>query len=156
MPHSRTLSEKDASPRGPWGSLGTSSGPDTFTLLNKGSSTETIDLSTGVSFSGPGTDDYVVILGVGLSGHRGWPVVLIQALLIVGIVVTSVLDLTDLRHKKGEGPEATSYPAHSSADEVSPHVRTRIRVAGLWKGAAWRTTLVGISRRLWDARTWPS
>jgi len=48
------------------------------------------------------------LLGVELSGHRGWPVVLIQAMLIGGIVVTSVLDLRDLRHKRGEGPEATS------------------------------------------------
>lgn len=34
--------------------LGTYGGPDTFTLLNKNSSTDTIDLSTGMSFSGQG------------------------------------------------------------------------------------------------------
>ena len=40
--------------------LGTYGGPDTFTLLNKNSSTDTIDLSTGMSFSGQGADDYLV------------------------------------------------------------------------------------------------
>jgi hypothetical protein len=40
--------------------LGAYSGPDTFALFNTGSSTDTIDLATGMSISGPGADDYVV------------------------------------------------------------------------------------------------
>jgi len=48
--------------------LGTYSGPDTFALFNKGSSTDTIDLSTGMSLSGPGADDYVVTPSSGCAG----------------------------------------------------------------------------------------
>jgi hypothetical protein len=39
----------------------------------------------------------LTLLVVELLGHRSWPVVALQALLIAGIVVTSVLDLRDLR-----------------------------------------------------------
>jgi len=47
------------------------------------------------------------LLGVELSGRRNWPVVLVQALLIVGIIVTSVLDLRDLRRERAEAPDRT-------------------------------------------------
>jgi uncharacterized membrane-anchored protein len=50
----------------------------------------------------------LVLLGVELSGRRNWPVVLVQALLIVGIIATSVLDLMDLRRRPDEGTEGTS------------------------------------------------
>ncbi len=41
--------------------LGTYAGPDTFSLQNDGSSTDTVDLSSGdLSISGPGANDYVV------------------------------------------------------------------------------------------------
>ena len=41
--------------------LGTYAGPDTFILQNDASSTDTVDLSTNdLSFSGPGTKDYLV------------------------------------------------------------------------------------------------
>ena len=44
--------------------VGDNSGPGTVTLqLNPGRSTDTIDLSTGVSFTGAGADDYVVTPG---------------------------------------------------------------------------------------------
>jgi hypothetical protein len=42
-------------------------------------------------------------LGVELSGRRNRPVVVALAVLIAGIVVTSALDLRDLRHKPDEG-----------------------------------------------------
>jgi len=40
----------------------------------------------------------LVLLVVELTGHRTWLVVVPQALLVVGIIVTSVLDLGDVRH----------------------------------------------------------
>lgn len=43
----------------------------------------------------------LVLLPIELSGHRSWPVILLQALLIVGIIATSVLDLRDLRRRRG-------------------------------------------------------
>jgi hypothetical protein len=39
----------------------------------------------------------LVLLAIELSGHRSWPLFLLQGLLIVGIVVTSALDLRDFR-----------------------------------------------------------
>jgi hypothetical protein len=39
----------------------------------------------------------LVLLAIELSGHRSWPLFLLQGLLIVGIVVTSALDLRELR-----------------------------------------------------------
>lgn len=49
----------------------------------------------------------LALLGVELSGRKNLPVVLVQALLIVGIVVTSALDLRDLRRGGGsDQPEA--------------------------------------------------
>jgi len=48
--------------------LGTYAGPDTFALFNEGSSTDTIDLTTGMSFSGPGADDYLVTPSPGCTG----------------------------------------------------------------------------------------
>jgi hypothetical protein len=44
------------------------------------------------------------LLVVELSGYRAWPVVLPQALLIVGIVITSLLDFRELRSKGGAAP----------------------------------------------------
>jgi len=44
------------------------------------------------------------LLAIELSGHRSWPVVLIQTLLIVGIVITSLLDLRDLRSGQAAAP----------------------------------------------------
>ncbi len=49
--------------------LGTYSGPDTFNLQNNGSSTVTVDLLTGLSFSGPGADDYLVTPSPGCLGN---------------------------------------------------------------------------------------
>jgi hypothetical protein len=49
----------------------------------------------------------LALLGVELSGRKNLPVVLVQALLIVGIIVTSALDLRDLRRRRGsDQPEA--------------------------------------------------
>ena len=42
----------------------------------------------------------LVLLAVELSGHRDWPVLLLQSLFIVGIVITSGLDLRDLRGRR--------------------------------------------------------
>ena len=50
----------------------------------------------------------LALLGVELSERRNWPVVLVQVLLITGIIVTSALDLRDLRHRQDEGPEGAS------------------------------------------------
>lgn len=50
----------------------------------------------------------LALLGVELSGRRDWPVVLVQTLLIGGIIVTSVLDLRDLRHRPAEGSKSAS------------------------------------------------
>jgi hypothetical protein len=47
----------------------------------------------------------LVILEV--TGHRSWPVVLIQGMCIVGIIITVVLDLRDIvrrRRARGSGP----------------------------------------------------
>jgi hypothetical protein len=56
--------------------LDTFSGPNTFSLQNNGSSTDTVDLSTGVSFSGPGADDYFVTPSPGCAGDGVSTVVL--------------------------------------------------------------------------------
>jgi hypothetical protein len=45
----------------------------------------------------------LALLGVELSGRRNRPVVVAQAVLIAGIIVTSALDLRDLRHKPDQG-----------------------------------------------------
>ena len=42
----------------------------------------------------------LVLLAVQLSGHRGWFVVLLQTLFILGIILTSALDLMDLRRRR--------------------------------------------------------
>jgi hypothetical protein len=42
----------------------------------------------------------LALLAVELIGHRSRPVILIQAVLIGGIVVTSGLDLRDLRRRR--------------------------------------------------------
>jgi hypothetical protein len=39
----------------------------------------------------------LILLVVELSGHRSWLVIVPQALFIVGIIVTSVLDIRDVR-----------------------------------------------------------
>ena len=39
-----------------------------------------------------------------LSGQRSWPWILLQAVLIVGIIVTSALDLRDLRSRRKATP----------------------------------------------------
>ncbi len=50
--------------------LGTSTGPDTFSLQNDASSTDTVDLLTNdLSFSGPGANDYVVTPSSDCSGN---------------------------------------------------------------------------------------
>jgi len=49
----------------------------------------------------------VALLAVELAGHRTWYVVALQAVLIVGIVLTSAADLREIRHgatKRGGGP----------------------------------------------------
>jgi len=46
----------------------------------------------------------VALLGLELAGHQAWFVVLPQALLIVGIVVTSALDIMDLRRRAAATP----------------------------------------------------
>jgi hypothetical protein len=42
----------------------------------------------------------LVLLAFELSGHRTWLVKLPQALLILGIIITSALDLRDLRRRR--------------------------------------------------------
>ena len=39
----------------------------------------------------------LILLVVELSGHCTWEVVVLQALFIVGVIVTSVLDIADVR-----------------------------------------------------------
>ena len=46
----------------------------------------------------------LVILAFELSGLRSWLVILLQGLLIVGIIVTSTLDLRALRRKRDAAP----------------------------------------------------
>jgi hypothetical protein len=47
----------------------------------------------------------LILLAVELSGHRGLIVTVPQALLILGIIVTSALDLRDLhRRRAANGP----------------------------------------------------
>ena len=46
----------------------------------------------------------LVLLGLELSGHRGWLVIVPQVLLIAGVIVTSALDLRDLRRKRAAEP----------------------------------------------------
>jgi hypothetical protein len=48
----------------------------------------------------------LVLLGVELTGHKNLLVVLLQALFIAGIIVTSALDLRDRR--RAAAPESTS------------------------------------------------
>lgn len=50
--------------------LGTYAGPDTFSLQNDGSSTDTVDLFTNdLSLSGPGANDYLVTPSPGCPGN---------------------------------------------------------------------------------------
>lgn len=44
-----------------------------------------------------------------LSGQRSWPVILLQAVLIVGIIVTSALDLRDMRSRQKATPGAALW-----------------------------------------------
>jgi uncharacterized membrane protein YecN with MAPEG domain len=46
----------------------------------------------------------LVLLAFELSGHENWLVILLQALLIIGIIVTSALDLQDLRRRRAATP----------------------------------------------------
>ncbi len=46
----------------------------------------------------------LAVLAFELSGHRSWLVILLQALLIVGIIATSALDLRDLRRRLAAAP----------------------------------------------------
>jgi hypothetical protein len=41
--------------------LGTYTGPETFTLQNTGASSDTINLLTGMTFTGPGANDWVIV-----------------------------------------------------------------------------------------------
>jgi len=50
----------------------------------------------------------LVLLAVEVSGHRNWLVILVQVLLILGIIVTSALDLWDLRRRRA----AAGPPPH--------------------------------------------
>lgn len=50
----------------------------------------------------------LALLAIELSGHRSRPVILLQALLIVGIIVTSALDLRGLRRRRGTGSRPSS------------------------------------------------
>ena len=50
----------------------------------------------------------LALLVVELTGHRGLPVVIPQALLIAGIIITSVLDLRDVHGRRAAGPGTTS------------------------------------------------
>jgi 4-amino-4-deoxy-L-arabinose transferase-like glycosyltransferase len=50
----------------------------------------------------------LVLLVFELFGHRSWLVVLPQALLIVGIIITSALDLRDLRRRRAALPRPPS------------------------------------------------
>jgi hypothetical protein len=50
----------------------------------------------------------LVLVIIELTGHRSWPVVLVQALLIFGIVTTSLLDVRDLRRGRTGDPEPPS------------------------------------------------
>jgi len=49
----------------------------------------------------------LVLLPFELSGHRSWLVILPQALLILGIIITSALDLRDLHRRRAA---ATGHP----------------------------------------------
>jgi uncharacterized membrane protein YecN with MAPEG domain len=42
----------------------------------------------------------LVLLALELTGHRPWPVLVLQVLLIAGIVITSALDFRDLRARR--------------------------------------------------------
>jgi len=53
----------------------------------------------------------LALLVVELSGHRTWLVVVPQALFIVGIIVTSVLDMLDLRRDRGGTHRPNSTPS---------------------------------------------
>jgi len=46
----------------------------------------------------------LVLVAFELAGHQGWLVILLQALLIVGIIVTSALDVRDLRRRRAPAP----------------------------------------------------
>jgi hypothetical protein len=47
----------------------------------------------------------VALVIVELTGHRPWPVVLIQGLGIVGIIITVVLDLWDIGRRRATGSD---------------------------------------------------
>ena len=46
----------------------------------------------------------LALLAIELTGHRSWPVLVLQVLLIVGIVITSALDLRELRGRNSAAP----------------------------------------------------
>jgi|SRR5665213_194057 len=50
----------------------------------------------------------LILLAVELTGHRSWIVVALQALLIIGIIITSALDLRDVHGRRAAGPGTTS------------------------------------------------
>jgi predicted outer membrane lipoprotein len=50
----------------------------------------------------------LALLPLELSGRRTTVVVAVQALLILGIISTSALDLRDIRRKRAEGPDEVS------------------------------------------------
>jgi hypothetical protein len=45
----------------------------------------------------------VALVIVELTGHRPWPVVLIQGICIVGIIITVVLDVWDIVRRRAAG-----------------------------------------------------
>jgi hypothetical protein len=60
--------------------LGTYTGPDTFVVTNNGGSTDTIDMAgDGLSFSGPGDDDYLVVPESSCPGNGTTTVVLVPS-----------------------------------------------------------------------------
>jgi uncharacterized membrane protein YoaK (UPF0700 family) len=50
----------------------------------------------------------LALVAVEISGHKSWPVVLLQALLIVGIIVSSAFDLRDPRRRRASAHGPTS------------------------------------------------
>lgn len=50
----------------------------------------------------------MALLAFEVSGKRPWAVVLIQVLLIGGIVVTSALDMRDIRRRQARTPDPLS------------------------------------------------
>ena len=69
-------------------------GPKTGTRMTRASLTKWFRLRVACALG------VLVLLVVQLSGHRSGLVVLLQTLLIAGIIVTSALDLRDLRRRR--------------------------------------------------------